>query len=55
MKGMGSEIVSFVETLQLLMLTLELPSNDVVPLVEFQGQIAMRLDLAGEVGVHGGF
>lgn len=35
-------------------LTLELPADHVVPLVQLEGQIAMRLDLASEVGVHGG-
>jgi hypothetical protein len=35
-------------------LTLELPSDNVVPLVQLEGQVAVRLDLAGEVGVHGG-
>lgn len=35
--------------------TLELPSNNIVPLVQLQGKIAMRLDLACEVRVHGGF
>jgi hypothetical protein len=34
-------------------LTLKLPSNNVVPLVQLQGQIAMRLNLAREVWVHG--
>jgi hypothetical protein len=35
-------------------LTLELPSDNVVPLVQLEGQVAVRLDLASEVGVHGG-
>lgn len=34
---------------------LELPSDNVVPLVQLQGEVSVRLDLAGEMRVHGGF
>jgi len=36
-----------------ILLTFEFPSDDIVPLVELERQITVRLDLAGKVGVHG--
>lgn len=37
-----------------IILTFEFPADDVVPLIKLERQITVRLDLAGEVGVHGG-
>jgi hypothetical protein len=34
---------------------LKFPSDDIVPLVQLERKVSVRLDLAGKVRIHGGF